>query len=86
MGVPCSTSDIAELDALVDSDHGRHHVPYLALHGVDPGLGVCGVAGTPTIAGSTLEVWPDHGHFPHLVEPQRFLERLHDFAHDTEPP
>ncbi len=23
--------------------------------------------------------WADHGHYPHLVDPDRFVERLHDF-------
>lgn len=26
-----------------------------------------------------VEVWPDLGHYPHLVEPQRFLARVAEF-------
>ncbi len=28
---------------------------------------------------ATVETWPGDGHFPHLVEPERFLERVRDF-------
>jgi pimeloyl-ACP methyl ester carboxylesterase len=53
-------------------------VPYLALHGIDPGEGyqdwLTGVV--PTAA---FELWPDHGHYPHLVDPTRFLTRLRTF-------
>jgi pimeloyl-ACP methyl ester carboxylesterase len=82
---PVLTSDMAALDALVDATASAISVPYLALHGRDPGPAYAEwLAGH--VEGSTLEVWPDHGHFPHLVEPQRFLDRLHDFAHDTGTP
>jgi hypothetical protein len=26
-----------------------------------------------------VEVWADHGHYPHLVDPARFLLRLAEF-------
>ena len=28
---------------------------------------------------ATLEIWPEHGHYPHLVDPQRFLDRVREF-------
>jgi pimeloyl-ACP methyl ester carboxylesterase len=31
----------------------------------------------PTAA---FELWPDLGHYPHLVEPERFLQRVSDFS------
>ncbi len=53
-------------------------VPYLALHGSDPGpqyvqwlLGL--------VRETRLEVWPDVGHYPHLVDPERFRDRLEQF-------
>ncbi len=54
------------------------HVPYLALHGIDPGPDYAswlhGIIPT-----STVEVWDGDGHYPHLVEPARFLDRLRAF-------
>jgi hypothetical protein len=32
-----------------------------------------------------LEVFPEAGHFPHIDEPQRFLDVLGDFMEETEP-
>lgn len=53
-------------------------VPYLALHGSDPGVDyVAWLIGL--VAGARLEVWPDAGHYPHLVDPDRFRERLDQF-------
>ena len=31
------------------------------------------------IANAEVEVWPEHGHHPHLVDPDHFVERLHAF-------
>lgn len=68
----------AELDELVRSLTSMVQVPYLALHGIDPGpdYGHWLEAAIPT---ATLEVWEDSGHYPHLVHPQRFLDRLRAF-------
>jgi pimeloyl-ACP methyl ester carboxylesterase len=53
-------------------------VPYLAIHGSDPGpeyaqwlLGL--------VDDARLEVWPGVGHYPQLVDPERFAERLDQF-------
>jgi pimeloyl-ACP methyl ester carboxylesterase len=37
------------------------------------------------IKGSRLEILADVGHFPHVEEPQRFVELLNDFMATTEP-
>lgn len=67
-----------ELDELVCSITSAVRVPYLAVHGIDPGpdYGSWLEAAIPT---ATLEVWEDSGHYPHLVHAQRFLDRLRAF-------
>jgi pimeloyl-ACP methyl ester carboxylesterase len=67
-----------ELDALVAALAGRVRVPYLALHGSDPGADY-GEWLTRTIPTATVEVWEGDGHYPHLVEPARFVDRLRAF-------
>jgi pimeloyl-ACP methyl ester carboxylesterase len=58
--------------------YAGNDVPYLALFGIDPGDGYADWLGQ-RIANSTVDYWTDHGHYPHLVDPDRFVERLHDF-------
>jgi pimeloyl-ACP methyl ester carboxylesterase len=67
-----------ELDATVAVLAGAITVPYLAIHGIDPGPDYAAwLQGlVPT---ATVEVWPDLGHYPHLVEPDRFLARVAAF-------
>lgn len=67
----------ATVDAALAGYAGRD-VAYLALFGIDPGDGYADWL-AERIAHSTVEYWPDHGHYPHLVDPDRFVERLHDF-------
>ncbi len=69
---------IDELDALVDSIARTIRSPYLALHGSDPGRDYANWL-QKTIPRAQLEVWPDHGHYPHYLDPQRFCERLTRF-------
>ncbi len=52
-------------------------VPFFALHGSDPGLDY--VEWLTAVAGVRLEVWPDTGHYPQLVDPERFAARLDQF-------
>jgi pimeloyl-ACP methyl ester carboxylesterase len=68
----------AELDETVAALAAAIKVPYLAIHGIDPGPDYAGwLQGlVPT---ATVEVWPDMGHYPHLVDPARFLARLAAF-------
>jgi pimeloyl-ACP methyl ester carboxylesterase len=67
----------ATVDAALSGYSGRD-VPYLALFGLDPGAGYADWL-RERIASSTVEYWADHGHYPHLVDPDRFVERLHAF-------
>ncbi len=67
-----------DLDALVASLAASVHVPYLALHGIDPGPGYAEWL-RGAIPTATVEVWDGDGHYPHLVHPTRFLDRLRAF-------
>lgn len=71
-------STAEELDAIVEGVVGAVTVPYLSLHGIDPGPDY-GDWLTSRIPTATLEVWPDHGHYPHLVDQQRFVRRVVEF-------
>jgi pimeloyl-ACP methyl ester carboxylesterase len=75
------TLPIDEIAAIVDAalaGYAGVDLPYLALFGIDPGPDY-GDWLSGHIAGATTEVWADHGHYPHLVDPDRFVARLHDF-------
>jgi pimeloyl-ACP methyl ester carboxylesterase len=67
-----------DLDTLLHDMAGGVTAPYLALHGNDPGPDYRTYLKS-LIPHAELEVWPGLGHFPHLAEPQRFLERLREF-------
>ena len=71
-------SSIEELDATVDALAAAVTVPYLAIHGIDPGPGYAEWL-RARIHTATVEVWADMGHYPHLVDPQRFLQRVAAF-------
>ena len=71
-------SSPAELDAQVDALVGGVTVPYLALHGIDPGDDY-GAWLTGAMPSAQIEVWPDVGHYPHLVHPERFLALIESF-------
>lgn len=75
------TASVAELDATVDALAGAITVPYLSLHGIDPGPDYAGWL-TSRVPSATVEVWPELGHYPHLIEQDRFVQRVVDF--DTE--
>jgi pimeloyl-ACP methyl ester carboxylesterase len=75
------TEPVESIAATVDAalaGYAGNDVPYLALFGIDPGDGYADWLGQ-RIADSTVEYWSDHGHYPHLVDPDRFVARLHDF-------
>ena len=72
------SASAAELDAAADELAGAVTVPYLSLHGIDPGPAY-GDWLTTRIRSAMVEVWADHGHYPHLVDPNRFVQRLIDF-------
>ena len=71
-------SSAEELDTLLHDMAGTITAPYLALHGNDPGPDYPAYLKS-LIPQAEIEVWPGLGHFPHLVEPERFLARLRSF-------
>ena len=75
------TQPVDEIAGAVDAalaGYGGRDVPYLALFGLDPGDGYRDWL-AERIPGATVEYWADHGHYPHLVDPDRFVTRLHEF-------
>lgn len=68
----------AELDATVEALSAAVTVPYLSLHGIDPGEQYTHWL-RKLVPSSTVEVWPDQGHYPHLIHTERFVERVVDF-------
>ena len=75
-------ADIADtLDAAL-AGYVQHPTPYLALFGIDPGEGYADWLGE-RIPGAIVELWDDHGHYPHLVDPGRCVERLTAFWVDA---
>src|SRR3954469_17422331 len=70
-----------ELEAAVDGMVTGLSAPYLALDGIDPGEGHAEWL-AKRIPQAQLEVWAGLGHYPHLVEPERFLARLRRFESD----
>ncbi len=73
-------STAAELDETVGQLAGGVTVPYLSLHGIDPGPEYAAWL-TGLVPTAIVEVWPEHGHYPHLVDLPRFLARLGEFEH-----
>lgn len=78
------TESVESIAATVDAALGGYagrDVAYLALFGIDPGGGYAAWLGE-RIPASTVEVWgvaSEYGHYPHLVDPDRFVERLLEF-------
>jgi pimeloyl-ACP methyl ester carboxylesterase len=75
------TRPVEEIAATVDSalsGYAGRDVAYLALFGLDPGDGYADWLAA-RIPGSTVELWAGHGHYPHLVDPDRFVGRLRTF-------
>jgi pimeloyl-ACP methyl ester carboxylesterase len=62
----------------VDAALAGYGVPYLSLFGIDPGHGYADWLAA-RIPGAQVECWDDHGHYPHLVDPDRFVARLRQF-------
>jgi pimeloyl-ACP methyl ester carboxylesterase len=79
------TEPETEIAAIVDAalaGYADNDVPYLALFGIDPGDRY-GDWLRERIPNSTVEYWADRdrpfGHYPHLVDPDRFVARLRSF-------
>ena len=68
-----------ELDATAAAVGSAVTVPYLALHGLDPGSDYAGWL-SARVPSAVVELWPDHGHYPHLVDPERFAARITDWC------
>jgi pimeloyl-ACP methyl ester carboxylesterase len=71
-----------ELDAVADAVGPAITVPFLAIHGSDPGEGY-GPWLMSRISGAQLEVWDGHGHYPHLVDVERFLVRVAEIEREA---
>lgn len=50
-------------------------VPYLSLHGMDPGEDYPDWL-TAIVPSATVDIWLEAGHYPHLTVPDRFVRRL----------
>lgn len=75
------TQPLAEIEATLDAALGGfsgRSVPYLSLFGIDPGTEYAGWL-TSNIDGAMVELWADHGHYPHLVDPERFMNTVEGF-------
>jgi pimeloyl-ACP methyl ester carboxylesterase len=72
---PLFTATPTELAEQIDDVLARTLVPALAIHGDPPDDTYRGWLQT-RCPSAQLEVWPNSGHFPHLVHPQRFSRRL----------
>lgn len=75
------TMSVDEINAVVEgalAGYSGASTPYLSLFGIDPGDEYASwLAGF--ISNSSVELWADHGHYPHLVDPDRFVARLQSF-------
>ncbi|MCL4158159.1 UNVERIFIED_CONTAM: hypothetical protein GTU68_009300 [Idotea baltica] len=75
------TNSTEEMNAIVDgalATFATSPCPYLALFGIDPGPQYEQWL-TDRVQGACVELWPEHGHYPHLVDPDRFIARLQLF-------
>jgi pimeloyl-ACP methyl ester carboxylesterase len=52
--------------------------PYLAIHGIDPGPAYATWL-AELVPGAVVDVWDGLGHYPHLVDPDRFVRRIEEF-------
>lgn len=76
---PILTLDASDLDSVVRGLLAGLGTPYLSLHGADPGPAYRQWLGS-VIPQAQVEVWPDNGHYPHLMQPQRFVELVTRFC------
>lgn len=71
-------SSVEELEDAVNAVVGGVTAPYLSLHGADLGTDYSDWL-TSRIPSATIEVWDGVGHYPHLVEQDRFIARALQF-------
>lgn len=67
-----------DLDLLAADLASGIAVPYLSLHGTDPGDDYSDWL-RAVVPSATVDVWAEQGHYPHLTEPDRFVKRLQAF-------
>lgn len=70
-----------EINAVVEAalaGFAGNHTPYLTIFGDDPEPGYHPWL-TGFVTNASTEVWAGHGHYPHLVDPDRFVTRLRSF-------
>lgn len=79
---PVIQSSADDLAALVRAAAGSITAPYLSLHGIDPGSGYATWL-TSLVPTAIVEVWAGTGHYPHLVDPGRFVARIEQFWQDS---
>jgi pimeloyl-ACP methyl ester carboxylesterase len=77
-------SEIEDLESMVASLAMAITVPYLSIHGTDPGEDyedwLCDL-----VADVRIEQWNGVGHYPHLVESDRFFDLLTEFEEEIAP-
>jgi pimeloyl-ACP methyl ester carboxylesterase len=66
------------LNSLMSDGLAAITAPYLALHGEDLGHDYAEWL-MSRVKNATIEVWPGLGHYPHLIERDRFLARVREF-------
>jgi len=79
------TQPVDEIGATIDAaltPYRESSTPYLALFGLDPGDNYASWL-SERIPSSSVELWHGHGHYPHLVDPDRFVERAQSFWTST---
>lgn len=79
---PVLTLSAADLDAMVSAMTRTITSPYLSLHGIDPGPDYATWL-ADHLTGAVTEIWPDQGHYPHLVDPTRFVDLANAFLDST---
>jgi pimeloyl-ACP methyl ester carboxylesterase len=73
------TATPEEMDELIRSTVQLVTAPYLAIAGSDPGEAYVAWL-EDVIPTATFELWGDVGHYPHLVEPERFVQRIRELS------
>ena len=69
------TAEFAPMLRAVSAQLATKQVPVLMVAGAEPGPGLDSLIG-PAMSQTTIEVWPNSGHFPHLAHAARFAQRL----------
>jgi len=69
---------VEQLDLMIEQMARGVGAPVVSLHGIDPGTGCASWLGR-RLPIAEVEVWADHVHYPHLVDPDRFIARVGSF-------